>query len=163
MNPLVEKIPHSDSERSVRLPTIKNNINFFARIYFQQILKTFDNDKRVFPVKEPPVYFASMGIDGCWHFQQSSCLLLRGIFHAFFLRVYMPTIFFDGNFCLFIKTKKNAIRGKMLLQLFYSKFFFAKSGSLLYSQGVFFLYFTSSCPIILPTCEGLTLIPWLIA
>jgi len=151
MQSWMKEAPYSYCIRSMSTPTISNNIDLFVRIHPKQIFKTFYNNKTVFPIIEPIMNVSCVNVNGGRHIQQSPNFLLCWMSHFFFFCVDMTIVLFDSYLCFLVKTNYNTVWRGCESKPVYEKFFLANSGSLLYSHEVFFLYFISSCFIILPT------------
>lgn len=156
-------IPDFDCVRGVRGPFVHDDKNILVRIFFQQVFKALDDDEAVFPVVKPAVDIASVDVYGGRHLEQSFRFLFGRPFWFFFFCPDAAVVLFDRNFCFLVKAENNAVGRGIVFQVVYFKFFFAKSGSLLYNQGIFFLYLMLSALMILRVCEGLIRMPCLFA
>ena len=150
-----------DLSRNARMgtPVIDDDVHVLVRVLRKQRLEAFDDDERVFPVVKPPVFLTGVHVDGCGHFQQPLDFLFAVPLDASSPCVDMTVVVFNGNLCFLVEAVDDALWGGLCFERIDYEFFFANCGSLLKSQGVFFLYLMVSSLMIRRTCEALTAMP----
>src|SRR3989338_3822509 len=104
MKSWMEEIPDFYSKRGMCSPAVKNNVYFFVRVFAKQILKTFNNNKTIFPVVEPAMNFSSMDVYSCWHIQQPLNFLLCGILYFLLFCIGISAVLLYCYLSLLVKT-----------------------------------------------------------